>query len=336
MLIDLHGLVMACESSDALIHERWAESFASRPRVVNRTPDLTFTLQLTSRVPDPPQAEPIYMQGDLLATYQPTNQRTIIHFPRFGQLHIDLHAHRTEGELVTAALKTYGVLEDVIAMGLTAHLRRRSLFLIHAFAAAAPTPSLPPETGEGAGALLLVGDIGSGKTTTGISLLRAGWKLLSNDSPLLTDGGLQTADGRVIALAYPGLLSAYTDTLQRFPELTALTLTSNPSRLTGAGHSRRKITFAAESIAPNVWIESAPVSAIVFPRVAHIAEHHVTRLSEPDALRLLLPNAIDRWDAEMIPAHLQLVTSLVAQAPAYALELGERVDALPSLLQSVI
>jgi hypothetical protein len=254
-----------------------------------------------------------------------------IHFPRFGQLRIDLANNRIEGALVPAALDTHGVFEDVVAMGLTGLLRRRNLFLIHAFAAS-----------YAGRAVLIVGDIGSGKTTTGISLLRAGWKLLSNDSPLLMTRdvlrtGQVTRDELVMALAYPGLLSAYSETLQRFEELRGLTLTPDPSPLQGKGNMRRqKITFAAESVYRNVWLESAPVCAIVFPRVAHIAEHQVTRLKESDALLRLLPNAIDRWDTEMIPTHLQLLTTLAGSAPAYHVELGERVEALPTLFKGIL
>jgi hypothetical protein len=316
MLIDLHGIAIACESPDPEIRARWAQSFSSRRHVNDRSADIAFELTLAAAMPARPATEPIFTQGDLLSVHQPTSQLTIIHFARFGQLHIDLQQSKVSGEIVETALNTYGVLEDVIAMGLTALLRRRHLFLIHAFAAA----------WDGR-ALLLVGGIGSGKTTTGISLLRAGWKLLSNDSPLLADG--------VMALAYPGLLSAYDDTLQRFPELATLVLTLAP--IAGAGNPvRKKISFAAERVYPDVWIESAPVAAIVFPRVAHLAEHQVMRLSEPDALRRLLPNAIDRWDTAMIPEHFELLKTLVAQAHAYQIELGENVDRLPSLMQELI
>src|SRR5713226_4006324 len=174
MLINLHGLVITCESPDEMIRERWAQSFSSRPQIVGRDADITFDLRLVSAVPPAPSAPLIFTQGNLLSVHQsPTSnyQSPItIFFPRFGQLRINPAAQHVVGELVDAALTTYGVFEDVVAMGLTALLRRRHLFLIHAFAAA----------WDGR-ALLLVGDIGSGKTTTGISLLRAGWKLLSND-----------------------------------------------------------------------------------------------------------------------------------------------------------
>jgi len=338
MLIDLHDLIIACESSDERIRERWSQSFSSRPKVVGRNADITFELRLASTVPLAPDTPPIFTQGDLLSVHQSpmTNNQLLItiHFSRFGQLRLDIANNRIEGELVPAALDMYGVFEDVVAMGLTALLRRRNLFLIHAFAAA-----------YAGRAVLLVGDIGSGKTTTGISLLRAGWKLLSNDSPLLADCRLRIEDcglsaassESVVALAYPGLVSAYPETLQRFEELRGLTLTPDLSPLKGEGNMRRqKITFAAESVYRDVWLESAPVGAIVFPRVAHLAEHQVTRLKESDALRRLLPNAIDRWDTEMIPTHLQLLTTLANSAPAYQVELGEQVETLPALFERIL
>ena len=317
MLMDLHGIVIAFESPDTLLLKRWAESFASRPRLSERHAGITFALRLVPSVPPAPQTEPIYAQADLLSVHAAPDRRTILHFPRFGQLSVDLGAGRTSGDIVAGALSTYGVLEDLCAMGLTAHLRRRGFFPIHAFAAAL----------EGR-ALLLVGAIGSGKTTTGISLLRSGWKLLSNDSPLLQDEGRMTTDV-LYAYAYPGLVSAYMDTLRRFPELAGL---APPPAIAGAP----KVSFAAESVYPDAWIESAPVSAIVFPRVAHRGAHALAPLSEADALRGLLPHAIDRWDAEMIPAHLQLLRSLVGRAPAYALDLGENIEGLPDLLKEVI
>jgi hypothetical protein len=318
VLFDLHGFTLACESPDSAVAERWTESFASRPQARN-APDTTITLRLVPRVPDAPESTPSFSQGDLLSVYQNDSQLHTLHFPRFGQMRVDLRARRTDGEIVGAALSTYGVLEDLIAMGLTAHLRRHGLFLIHAFAAA-----------YAGCAVLLVGAIGSGKTTTGISLLRAGWKLLSNDSPMLS------TRGRIITLAYPGLLSADADTLQRFPELARFSPAPVAAREESKASSHRKVTFAAESVYPDVWIESAPVGAIVFPRVAHRVDHSLNRLNEAEALRRLLPNAIDRWDADMIPVHLKLLRSLVAGAAAYTLDLGENANSLSGLLAPLL
>ena len=312
---DLHGITLLCESPDLEITRHWEQSFSSlRPSTLSA--DIAFRLHRVHNLPVAPAAEPLFMQGDLLAVARISPASVAIHFPRFGQLRVDLAAATVTGELLDAALETYGVLEDVVAMGLTALLRRRGMFLIHAFAAA-----------YDGRAVLLVGDIGSGKTTSGISLLRAGWRLISNDSPLLA------RVNPVEALAYPGLLSAYPDTLRRFPELAPMADNAPPQN---RGNGRRKMTFAAESIYPNPWIATAPVGAIVFPHVAHRPTHEVQRLGEAEALRRLLPNAIDRWDTEYIPQHLQLLRALAASAPAYQLALGEDTDRLPTLLASLV
>jgi hypothetical protein len=175
----------------------------------------------------------------------------------------------------------------------------------------------------GAGAVLLAGDIGAGKTTTGLALLHAGWQLLSNDSPILA----RTATGVLEVLAYPGLLSAYPDTLTRFAELGALN--TSPAQ-------RTKTLFAAEAVYPDVWAESAPPGALVFPQIEPRTEHALERLTAPEALRLILPHSIEQWDRAMIPAHLALLTQLVQTVPSYRLHLAPETDTLPALLESAI
>jgi len=310
MRLNLHGLALNMASSDALIRERIAETFASLPPAQNteRDPDICFQLDLCQDIPPAPPGAPAYAERDLIHYY--INPPVVTaHFPRYGQLRINLERATIEGEIVPAAITTYGVLEDLVAIGLSPLLRRRGKFLIHAFAAA-----------KDGRAALFVGSIGAGKTTTGIALVRAGWRLLSNDSPLID---AETTE----ILSYPSLLSAYPETLQRFPELRAL------------GESvteHRKVTFAAESVYRNVWTESAAPGVILLPRVETIAEHRVERLSTPEALRLLLPHAIERWDTEMIPQHLALLNRVVAQTPAYQLFLAPNTDTLPELVSRLL
>ncbi|HKZ78735.1 MAG TPA: hypothetical protein VJ124_10565, partial [Pyrinomonadaceae bacterium] len=169
---------------------------------------------------------------------------------------------------------------------------------------------------------LLVGSIGSGKTTTGMALLDAGWKLLSNDSPIVT------ASAEI--LSYPGLLAAYPDTFARFETTVSLLHTIPESE------GRKKLTVAAESIWPDVWIERAPARAIFFPQVELRADHAVEPISPPEALRRLLPHAVEQWDREMIPEHLRVLRLLVASAPAYMLRLGPDVNVIPVLLADVL
>jgi hypothetical protein len=336
MLWDFHGLTVEGLWDDEAIGARWRSTFASRPEAVS-PPGLSFRLILSAGAPSAPSAPPDYQQDELLAYYL-DGPLVTAHFPRFGQLQLDLARGATTGVITPDALATPGVFEDLLAIGLSPHFRRRGRFLIHAFSAAppplprprAPLPLRSHAPGHRTGvAVLLVGDIGAGKTTTGLALLHAGWKLLSNDSPILTQTQTPNSNSHsnLRVLSYPGLLSAHSDTLARFPELAGLA---------SANDVRQKTLFAAESIYPDVWADSAPPAGIFFPQVESRADHALEHLPAPEALRLLLPHAVEQWDREMIPAHLALLNQLVQCAPAYRLRLGPDMDSIPAVIASAI
>ncbi|MFQ5420795.1 MAG: hypothetical protein ACE5EY_10600 [Anaerolineae bacterium] len=306
---DLHGIIIEGRTNDNGLADWWRRSFASRP-VSTAVPHLHITLNLTDSVPAPPPGDPDFTQGDLLAYYL-DGETAVAHFPRFGQLALNLGAGTTDGRIVPAALHTYGVLEDLIAISLSPHLRRRGRFLIHAFAAAV--------NGR---ALLLVGSIGAGKTTTGMALLNAGWRLLSNDSPIIGAGG------RVFS--YPGLLAAYPETFGRFPA------TRHLAKRRAARDGRAKLTFPAEEIWPDVWLDRAAIGAICFPVIEARADHALEPIPAPQALARLLPHAVEQWDKAMMPPHLAALRQLVESAPAYRLRLGQDVAAIPTFFQKEI
>lgn len=308
----LHNLLINGATNDAALWANWQTSFASLPKTSNppETSELFLELNLVTEIPESPPDEPHFRQGDVLHYFVHKEQVTA-HFPRFGQLQLDLSAGVTRGRIVQAALDTYGVLEDLIAIGLSPHLRRRGQFLIHAFAAA--------YQGQG---VLIVGGIGAGKTTTGMSLLNAGWQLLSNDSPILTESGQ--------VRQYPGVLAAYPETFSRFTTTAHLTQTAIVKE------GRKKITLPAETIWPDVWLDQAPVQMILFPQIENRTSHELERLSAPTALARLLPHAVEQWDRPFIPRHLALLRALVEQAPAYVLHLSPDVLAIPELLEKTL
>lgn len=231
------------------------------------------------------------------------------HFPRWGTLSVNLATGVMVGDLLPDALDHYGAFDDMVIIALGPLLRRRGLFPVHAFAAA-----------NDGRAALLVGDIGAGKTTTGLSLLSAGWKLISNDSPLLR----QDAEGIAIC-AYPGLLAAYDDTLARFPAL---------HRFMGSiGDPPAKRAFPADAAFAGVWQLWAHGRAVLFPKVTPgLLKSRAEPLSPRDALLSLVSNSIERWDRDMIGPHLAMLQALVEQAPAYRLFLAPDVPALPELI----
>ncbi|WP_420644248.1 hypothetical protein [Candidatus Leptofilum sp.] len=302
-----HDLIIEGNADDATLWRGWLQSFSALP-VSTAVPHLTVTFQTVIQVPKPPNRPPDFQQGDLLH-YFVDEEQVIAHFPRYGQLHLDLAAGRTAGKVVAAAGKTYAILEDLIAISLSPHLRRRQKFLLHAFAAV--------YQGQ---AVLLVGGIGAGKTTTGLSLLNAGWQLLSNDSPIVV------ANGRI--QQYPGVLAAYPESIAHFGSMKHLVDDFD------GGNGRQKITVAAESIWPDVWLEEAPIHAICFPQIEERTTHGLTPLSPPAALARLLPHAVEQWDKAMIPAHLQILSQLVEAAPSFLLHLSPDVQRIPDLLQA--
>lgn len=305
-----HDLIIEGAADHADFWQGWQHSFASLPSST-AVPDLSIQFRSVTAVPTPPNRPPDFQQGDLLQYFVDGDQ-VIAHFPRYGQLHLDLAIGKTHGRIVAAAGETYAILEDLIAISMSPHLRRRQKFLLHAFAAAFE--------GE---AVLLVGGIGAGKTTTGLSLLNAGWQLLSNDSPIVAP------NGRI--QQYPGVLAAYPESFAHFPAMAHLADGGE-----GEGNGRSKISVTAESIWPDVWSSSAPVRAICFPQIEQRDAHLLESISKPAALARLLPHAVEQWDKTMIPAHLHILRQLVQSAPAYILHLSPDILAIPQAITAVL
>ncbi|HET6446017.1 MAG TPA: hypothetical protein VFI27_15715 [candidate division Zixibacteria bacterium] len=303
----MHGLIIEGTTNDATLAGSWKRSFAPLSNVA-AAPDIRCHLDLVERIPEPPHFEPVYVQEGLLSYYS-REDGVELYYPEFGRLIMDFRSGTTIGDFVHSCLETHGLLEDFIASGLSPHLRRRGLFLVHAFAAA-----------KGGRFALLVGDIGAGKTTAGISLLDSGWRLMSNDSPIVTAGG------RV--LSYPGFLGAYPDTLAMFD--------STKNLVPIPPDQRKKKEFAAESLWPNVWCDQAIPGVILFPQIQDSEHHSFHPLRKAETLGRLLPHTIESWDKPMLAPHLEVFEQLVEVSPSYALQLGRDVRALPELIGKVI
>ena len=308
---NLHNLILRATDSDGAVRDRLRTIFAPFP-CDSQPPDVDLRLRaVRTLAPWTPHGN-IVSQSNLL-TCALDGDVLIAHFPRWGTVSVDLAGGTIDGDLLPEMFEHYGAFDDMLIIVLGPLLRRRGFFSLHAFSAAL----------EGRGALL-VGDIGAGKTTTGLSLLDAGWKLVSNDSPLLASDG-----DRVLACAYPGLLAAYDDTLARFQSL---------HRFIGSdGDRQRKRAFPAQEAYPNVWQTQAEASLLLFPRITPgLVASQVEAMTAPDALLALIPNSIERWDREFIAPHLALLQGLVRQAPAYRLLLAPDVPALPELIGDLL
>lgn len=314
IVVDLHGLTLTFSSSSARLLEHFEQVYGHLPCPVcpaNDTIRLELHLHPAKVVPSPPGLPPI-VEGELVSYYGGEGLITI-RMPRYALITVDLDRRRLTGLATPDCLEVYGAFEDVLMIALAPLYRRQGWFPLHAFAAMAPNGR----------AALLAGPTGSGKTTTGLALLSAGWKLLSNDSPLLS-----LRAGQIHVLAYPGRLSAFDNSLALFPHLSRF-IPVAPAM----SEERPKRVFRVEEAFPEPWAEAGPAGGVFLPQVVPgLPESTLEEVSPKTAVLSLLPQAIEGWDKAAIRQTLHLLTCLVMQAPCYTLKLSPHLAQLPDLL----
>lgn len=308
---NLHGISIEGTTNDSDVRDRWQASFSPLAEST-RVPDIRFELDVVDTLPESPAGEAISPPGDSL-TYYTENQQTVAYLPGCGYLRFDLSHGTTEGQIVPTALHTYGVFEDIIAAGLSPHLRRRGFFVLDAFAAVREEY-----------AVLLIGNNGGAKTRVGITLVDAGWQLLSSTSPILTDEGE--------LLSFPSLLTAPPDIYTRFNATLSIDLADHIA----PDAPSQSVVVSPESVWPDVWAERASIRSIFFLRFEERNRPAVETMRSSEALRRLVPHAIEQWDRDTVPRHLRLLRRVIDLAPSYKLRLGPDVSSIPALLASAL
>lgn len=323
MIVDLHGLRLGFQTPDSLLHERFEQIYGHLPRMDSAESDIFIDWHIHPwpQAPPPPPEMPVISEGALVSYYG-TEQRVAVRLPKYGLIMVDLANGRLSGVVTRNCLEAYGVFEDVLLITLAPLYRRRGWFPLHAFAAVSP----------GGQAALITGAMGSGKTTTGLALLSAGWKLLSNDSPLLTvEGGL------VKVLAYPGQLSAFDDSLARFKQLRRFTLAARANAEVVDPHAPAhpsKRVFRAEEVFDEPWAEAGIAAAVFFPQVVpDLTQSELADVPSTEALLQLMPQAVEGWDKPAIGQSLALLGKLVEQARCHILRLSPQVEQLPAVIE---
>jgi hypothetical protein len=317
--VNLHGLKVAFQSADQPLQERFLAVYGHLPQLDGAVPGILIRWELSSQpiAPMPPPNSPVIAPGKLVSYYGPPGgeaKEVTIRMPKYGLITVDLEAKRLDGVVTQNCLDVYGAFEDVLMISLAPVYRRRGWFPLHAFAALTPDGR----------AALITGQIGSGKTTTGLALLEAGWKLLSNDSPLLT-----LEQQSVWVLAYPGQLSAFDDSLARFERLKKFI----PQQAISDQKPPAKRVFRAEAAFPQPWATSGPAGGIFFPQVRPgLEQSRLAPLAPKEAMLKLMPQAVEGWDKAYIAPTLKILNNLVSQAPSYELELSPHLNQLPGLI----
>lgn len=240
-------------------------------------------------------------------------ERLIADFFGVGVLVVDSVEGRADGYLINPQMMPDSLIEYLFHLALTELLRRRGLYTIHATAL--------EKNGRG---VLIPGNSGRGKTTSFISLLRSGYRYLSDDHPLLRDAGTH-----VDLLPFPIKINVTEQTVEFFPELRAA-----PAHMLQPRFPKR--AFHAEDVYPTSIGECCRPALVLFPHVIDAPHSHLELLPKSRALEMLLPQALLVYDSEVAKREFQVLAKLIRQVDCYCLNFGRDILELPQIITPLL
>lgn len=254
-------------------------------------------------------------EHDLPYVVSQAGGRLLIDFADAGLFMIEGAYGRAEGYLLKPERMPANLIEYLFHLTLVQLLRHRELYTIHATAL----------EWQGRG-ILIPGNSGRGKTTSFISLLRAGYRYLSDDHPLIRDAG-----DHVELLPFPIKINVTEDTIAFFPELR-----NAPEQVLQRQPSFHKRGFYAEELYRTEIGACCRPDLILFPQVVDAAQSHLERLPKSRALQLVLPQALLVYDQEVARREFHVWAKLVQQADCYRLHFGRDLLDLPKLITPLL
>lgn len=207
------------------------------------------------------------------------------------------------------------VVPFLLGPGIGTALRLRGVVCLHGAATVAP-----------AGAVVVAGASGAGKSTTVAALLRAGWGLLADDIAALDEAG-----GRfLVRAAYPALRVAAANTAPLAPVAAGIyPLWSDPA----ADEGRRYVDLAGTALFRSA---PAPLAAVVLlaPRLPAAPRATITRLAPraavPALMEQLYTQRLLRDDERA--AGFACCARLATGTPVYQVAAPDDLAALPALV----
>jgi hypothetical protein len=236
----------------------------------------------------------------------------IADFHQQGRLRMDDERGRMEGYLVEPDAMHPQVQIDFLQFGLAELLKRQGLYSIHAAAL--------EKDGHG---VLIPGSRGRGKSTCCISLLRSGYRCLSDDHPLLRENG-----GGLELLSFPVMINVTERSIEFFPELREVKERLSPGL--------QKKQFYPEELYPHAVAQSGTPALILFPQIVDWPQSRLEPLSKSRALEEILRHGMQVFDREVARRQFHTLSRLVGTTPCYRLYFGEDVLALPQLVDPLL
>ncbi|MDT7041592.1 hypothetical protein [Candidatus Nitronereus thalassa] len=225
---------------------------------------------------------------------------------------IDQHLGHVEGYIVDPENVPSELRMNLIHLALQNILKRKGYFTLHA-------TSLE----KNGRAVLIPGNSGRGKTTAFLSLLRSGYRCLSDDHPLVHENG----NGLNI-YSFPEKVDVTEDSIEFFPELRSAREYIHPGM--------RKPYFLIENVYSEGLATSCKPGLIIFPQVMDRPTSVLERVSGTQALDSLIRESFLPRGNDIAKQEFHLLSKLVKQSSCYRLLFGQDVLDLPRLIDPLM
>ena len=176
--------------------------------------------------------------------------------------------------------------------------------------------------GTNDGGVLLAGAGGSGKSTTALSCLAAGFRYVSDDYCLLES----LVGDRAHTLFCTGKLDSFS--MRLLPEFESM------SGAQAREIDEKTVIFLHQN-RPKDLAMSLPIKAILLPRLSEDGTSSIRPSPPAKALHALAPSTIFQLTGAGKPAFVEMA-SLVRRLPCYHLGLGRDMREVPPLVASII
>lgn len=174
--------------------------------------------------------------------------------------------------------------------------------------------------------ILFAGKSGSGKSTSSLACIRAGFGYLAEDYV-----GLQTRqDGSFIGHSLYNSVFLETNHLERFPELSAYAIKGRPP------HELKSVVILSQ-VFPERLKTFVPIKALALLRVAETAKPRFRPASKGEALLALGPSSLLQIPNRGLGvAGFNKLAQLVERVPCFWLEVGTELESIPRRVEELL